>query len=124
MDQSYCTCFLVISVRVLSMASNSAGKADSRAATGAIPKASSRPGTAKTRPGTIRPGAGSAAMAATTLAANEGVCLQVSNKKDERARKVGHAHLSNLKTSRACPSWFDLQFHFLILHNPYQLTAQ
>ena len=62
-----------------------AGKA---AASGAVPKAPSRPGTAKSRPATIRPGANSASLAATALAANEGACLQVSNRKDERARKV------------------------------------
>ena len=54
-----------------------------------MPKASSRPGTAKNvRSGTIRPGATSAALAVTALATNDGVCLQVSNKKDERAKKV------------------------------------
>lgn len=67
-----------------------AGKADSKALSGTLSKAgSSRPGTAKGRPAaTIRPGTGSAGLAAAALAANEGVCLQVSNKKDERARKV------------------------------------
>lgn len=56
---------------------------------GAMSKASSRPGTAKNvRAGTIRPGTTSTALAATAQAANDGVCLQISNKKDERAKKV------------------------------------
>lgn len=70
-----------------------AGKVEPRS--GTITRTTSRPGTAKsTRPGTaVRPGAGSAALAATALAANEGVCLHSSNKKDERARKVTvHVH--------------------------------
>lgn len=63
-----------------------AGKADSKAMSGTMPKGSSRPGTAKNiRSGTVRPGPTSAALAAT---ANEGLCLQISNKKDERAKKV------------------------------------
>lgn len=66
-----------------------AGKAESKAMSGTMPKASSRPGTAKNvRSGTVRPGPTSAASAATALAANDGVCLQISNKKDERAKKV------------------------------------
>ena len=65
-----------------------AGK-DPKPLAGTINKSSSRPGTAKARPGaTIRPGASSAGLAATAVAASEGVCLQISNKKDERARKV------------------------------------
>lgn len=52
-------------------------------------KAPSRPGTAKSvRAGTSRPVAASTTLAATALAANDGVCLQISNKKDERAKKV------------------------------------
>ncbi len=65
-----------------------AGK-DPKPLAGTTNKGSSRPGTAKARPGaTIRPGASSAGLAATAVAASEGVCLQISNKKDERARKV------------------------------------
>ena len=64
-----------------------AGKADFKATSGTMPKASSRPGTAKNgRSGTIRPGPTSAALG--QMMANDGLCLQISNKKDERAKKV------------------------------------
>ncbi|KAL3133794.1 hypothetical protein ABBQ32_008271 [Trebouxia sp. C0010 RCD-2024] len=68
-----------------------AGKVDSKPMSGTMPKASSRPGTAKSvRAGTSRPGAASTTLAATALAASDGVCLQISNKKDERAKKARH----------------------------------
>ncbi|KAL0039701.1 hypothetical protein WJX77_005628 [Trebouxia sp. C0004] len=67
------------------MARSTTGK-DPKPLAGATNKNSSRPSTAKARPAaTIRPGASSAG-----LAASEGVCLQISNKKDERARKTRH----------------------------------
>ncbi|KAL0028272.1 hypothetical protein WJX79_006476 [Trebouxia sp. C0005] len=72
------------------MARSSSGK-DPKPLAGATNKNSSRPGTAKARPGTtIRPGASSAGLAATAMTATEGVSLQISNKKDERARKTRH----------------------------------
>lgn len=82
---------VLLSVQCARRNLNAAGKAESKGMSGTMPKAASRPGTAKgLKSATIRPGAGSAALAATALAANEGVCLQVSNKKDERARKVNY----------------------------------
>jgi len=82
-------CYYLHSAALLEDCAKFAVGKDPKPLAGATNKNTSRPGTAKARPGaTIRPGASSAGLAATAMAASEGVCLQVSNKKDERARKV------------------------------------
>ncbi len=95
-------CYYLHSAALLEDCAKFAAGKDPKSLAGTTNKSSSRPGTAKARPGAaIRPGASSAGLAATATAASEGVCLQISNKKDERARKV--------KTKQA-------------LQNPYQHT--
>ena len=80
-------CYNSHSAALVGDCANIAAGKDPKPLAGATNKNSSRPGTAKARPGaTMRPGASSAGL--TAMAASEGVCLQISNKKDERARKV------------------------------------
>lgn len=82
-------CYHLHFARLLENCTKHAAGKDPKPLAGTTNRSSSRPGTAKARPGaTIRPGASSAGLAATAMAASEGVCLQISNKKDERARKV------------------------------------